>query len=57
VPTSPHGLAIFANSLCPDDHVALEATGNALVIARTLEPHVTRLWGSPVDLGVKPSQA
>lgn len=43
VPTSPHGLAILANSLGPDDHVALEATGNALTIARTLEPHVARV--------------
>ena len=34
VPTSPQGLAILANSLGPDDHVALEATGNALAIAR-----------------------
>jgi transposase len=38
VPTSPQGLAILANSLGPDDHVALEATGNALAIAR---------WSSP----------
>ena len=43
VPTSPQGLAILANSLCPDDQVALEATGNALAIARALEPHVTRV--------------
>jgi hypothetical protein len=40
VPTSPQGLAILANSLGPDDHVALEATGNAQAIARALEPHV-----------------
>jgi transposase len=43
VPTSPQGLAILANSLGPDDHVALEATGNALAIARTLEPSVARV--------------
>ena len=43
VPTSPQGLAILANSLGPDDHVALEATGNALAIARALEPHVARV--------------
>src|SRR5215217_1103179 len=43
VPTSPQGLAILANSLCPDDQVALEATGNALAIARALEPHVARV--------------
>ena len=38
VPTSPHGLELLANSLAPDDSVALEATGNALAIARSLEP-------------------
>ena len=43
VPTSPQGLAILANSLGPDDQVALEATGNALAIARRLEPHVARV--------------
>src|SRR3954464_12414153 len=43
VPTTPQGLAILANSLGPDDHVALEATGNALAIARALEPHVARV--------------
>jgi len=43
VPTSPQGLAILANSLARDDQVALEATGNALAIARTLEPHVARV--------------
>src|SRR5918996_1065023 len=39
VPTSPEGLQLLANSLAPDDSVALEATGNALAIARRLEPH------------------
>jgi transposase len=43
VPTSPQGLSILANSLGPDDHVALEATGNALAIARALEAHVARV--------------
>ena len=43
VPTSPQGLELLANSLGPDDQVALEATGNALAIARTLEPHVARV--------------
>ena len=36
-------MQILANSLAPDDHVALEATGNALAIARLLEPHVARV--------------
>jgi transposase len=43
VPTSPEGLAVLADSLAPDDHVALEATGNALAIARRLEPCVARV--------------
>jgi transposase len=42
-PTSSEGLGILADSLCPDDQVALEATGNALAIARRLEPHVARV--------------
>jgi hypothetical protein len=43
VPTSPQGLRVLANSLAPEDHVALEATGNALAIARALEPHAGRV--------------
>jgi transposase len=43
VPTSPQGLGVLANSLGPDDQVALEATGNALAIARQLEPFVDRV--------------
>jgi transposase len=43
VPTSPQGLQVLANSLGPDDQVALEATGNALAIARQLEPFVDRV--------------
>ena len=40
VASSPEQLQVFAQSLCRDDHVALETTGNALSIARILEPHV-----------------
>src|SRR3954447_5674724 len=43
VATSSEGLAILANSLGGDDYVALEATDNALAIARRLEPHVARV--------------
>jgi transposase len=43
VPSSPEGLQILANSLAPDDQVALEATGNALAIARLLAPHAARV--------------
>src|SRR5256714_10342025 len=40
VKTSPAELELFASSLAPDDQVALEATWQALQIARILEPHV-----------------
>jgi transposase len=43
VQTGPEALALFAQSLGVDDQVALEATGNALAIARILEPHVGRV--------------
>src|SRR5207248_6382034 len=43
VETEPARLALFAQSLGGDDEVALEATGNALGIARILEPHVGRV--------------
>jgi len=42
-PSTPEGVEILANSLAREDHVALEATGNALAIARLLEPHVARV--------------
>ena len=40
IASSPEQLQLFAQSLCREDHVALETTGNALSIARILEPHV-----------------
>ena len=43
VQTEPEALALFAQSLATDDQVALEATGNALGIARIIEPHVGRV--------------
>jgi transposase len=43
VRTEPAALELFAQSLGGDDEVALEATGNALGIARILEPHVGRV--------------
>jgi transposase len=38
VKTSLAQLELFAQSLAPDDQLALEATGPALQIARILEP-------------------
>ena len=43
VQTEPETLALFAQSLAFDDEVALEATGNALGIARIIAPHVRRV--------------
>ena len=40
VVTSVEDLELFAASLAGDDRVVLEATGNALAIARLIEPHV-----------------
>ena len=43
VASTPSELEVFACSLAPDDVVALEATANALAIARIVEPHVARV--------------
>ena len=43
VETTPARLELFAGSLAADDQVVLEATGNALAIARIIEPHVDRV--------------
>jgi transposase len=43
IKTTPAALELFARSLAPDDEVAIEATANALAIARIIEPHVRRV--------------
>jgi transposase len=43
VATEPDALRLFAESLGRDDEVVLEATANALAIARLIEPHVGRV--------------
>jgi transposase len=43
VETTPGTLELFAQSLGGDGQVVLEATGNALAIARIIEPHVNRV--------------
>jgi transposase len=40
VPARPEQLGEFASQLRPTDRVAMEATGNALAIARIIGPHV-----------------
>ncbi len=43
VPARRPALTSYARSLQPTDEVGLEATGNALAIARIIEPHVARV--------------
>ncbi|HSO99070.1 MAG TPA: IS110 family transposase [Solirubrobacteraceae bacterium] len=43
VSARPQQLNEFAEQLGPDDRVALEATGNALAIARIIRPHVAEV--------------
>ena len=58
VATTPQALELFAQSLDPRDHVALEVTGNAWAIARILEPHVARvIVVSPSDTGIRQARA
>jgi transposase len=58
IATTPEQLELFAQSLGPDDRVALEVTGNAWEIARILEPHVARVVVvSPGDTGIRQARA
>ena len=58
VETKPERLELFAGSLCPDDRVALEVTGNAWEIARILQPHVAQvLVVSPSDTTIRQARA
>ena len=43
ITTTRAQLELFAQSLGPDDHVAMEAGSSTLEIARILEPHVARV--------------
>ena len=43
VATTPEALTLFAQSVGPHAHVVLEATANAVAIARLLRPHVARV--------------
>jgi phage-related protein len=43
IATTREQLELFAQSLGPDDHVALEAGSSTLAITRILEPHVARV--------------
>ena len=43
IATDPEELELVAQSLGHDDRVVLEATGNALAIARIIRPHVAEV--------------
>ena len=43
IATTPEALRLFADSLGPEDEIALEATGNTHAIARLLERRVARV--------------
>lgn len=45
--TAPAEIEAFAGGLRPDDTVTLEATGNALAIARLIEPHARVVLANP----------
>jgi transposase len=58
IATTPQALELFAQSLDPRDHVALEVTGNAWAIAAIIEPHVARvIVVSPSDTGIRQARA
>src|SRR3954471_16857237 len=58
VPSTPEGLALFAESLLVSDRVALEVTGSCWEVARILEPHVDRVVVvSPDDTGISSARA
>ena len=58
IKTTPEVLELFAQSLGPEDRVALEVTGGAWEIARILERHVRRVVVvSPDDTGIRQARA
>ena len=58
IQTTPESLELFAESLAPDDRVALEVTANSWEIARILERHVARvIVVSPADTGMRQARA
>lgn len=58
IATRPEEIELFAQSLGPDDRVALEVTGNAWEIKRLVEPHVAEvIVVSPGDTGIRSARA
>jgi transposase len=58
VPATPEGIGALAESLLPDDRVALEVTGSCWEVCRLLEGHVERVVVvSPDDTGIASARA
>ena len=58
VASTSEQLELFAQSLAPDERVALEVTGNAWEIARIIEPHVARvIVVNPSETGIRQARA
>jgi hypothetical protein len=47
VEATPEGIRVLADSLAPDDQVAIEATVNTMAVAKLLEERVARFTGPP----------
>jgi transposase len=43
IATTPEQVELFARSVAPTDRVVLEATGNALAVARIIQPHLAEV--------------
>jgi transposase len=58
IETKPQQIELFAQSLAPDDRVALEVTANSWEISRILQRHVARvIVVSPADTGMRQARA
>jgi transposase len=58
IETKPEALELFAQSLGPDDRVALEVCGSAWEIQRILAPHLAQvIVVSPNDTGIRQARA
>jgi transposase len=58
IQTKPEQIELFAESLAPDDGVALEVTANSWEIARILQRHVAHvIVVSPGDTGMRQARA
>ncbi len=58
VAMDPESLELFAQSLAPDDQVALEVSGNAWEVVRIIRPHVAKvIAASAADIPLRSARA